>query len=178
MKRLFIIGVMILFGAKCHAQIFQVATQLLSDALLEVNASLEVRASRRCSVLLRGAFNPLRSDSFSFQNEAAQISCRMWKSECFMGHYISLDAQNVWFDFGKRVAPSRGNAFSVGVGYGYSWMIKKRVNIAVELSLGFWWIRSRRVLRNEDEFEPDIAYRKRSMKFLPINGGVTIGYMF
>lgn len=166
------------WGQKANAQIFEVGTMLSSDVLLEWNAHLSMRISRHSSLLLNAEFNPLQTSSWSIKNCGLGLSYRWWRTECFYGHFISVDTLHLNFRVGKQPFLWNGNGTALGLGYGYSWIIRKRLNLTLEASLGLWYIKAKRYVLEEDEFLPNRLYHLRRFMFLPLNAGLSIGYMF
>lgn len=137
-------------GAK--AQKLGLKTNLLYDATATVNLGLEARMAPKWTFDLSGNYNGWSfKDNKKWKHWLAQPEARYWFCEAFNGHFVALHALggqfnvgNVDIDLGRlsRLKDHRyeGYYYGAGIGYGYQWVLTRRLNLEAEVGGG--WIRS------------------------------------
>ena len=151
---LFVLLLGTLLGAK--AQNFALKTNLLSDALLNVNLGMETGLAPRWTLDLSGEYNAWTLDSRKWKHYAVQPEARYWFCDRFAGHFLGLHVMGGQYNFGhirnhvnflgsdfSKLTNYRyqGWAVGAGVGYGYSWVLNKHWNLEAELGLGWMYTR-------------------------------------
>lgn len=72
-----------------------------------------------------------------------QVEYRYWLSDVFKGHYLGVHATGGIFNFGNlpfgilKDYRLEGQLYGGGLTYGYQWIISNRVNIGVDIGLGY-----------------------------------------
>lgn len=151
---LFVLLLGTLLGAK--AQNFALKTNLLSDALLNVNLGMEAGLAPHWSLDVSGQLNLWSVDGRKWKHYAVQPEARYWFCDRFAGHFLGLHVMGGQYNFGhirnhvnflgsdfSKLTNYRyqGWAVGAGVGYGYSWVLNKHWNLEAELGLGWMYTR-------------------------------------
>lgn len=156
-KKIFILLVFI-FGVMAGAkgQNAALKTNLLSDALLNVNAGIEVGLAPRWSVDLSGEYNKWSVDGHEWKHWLAQPEARYWFCDRFAGHFLGVHALGGQYNFGNfdtslsflgtdysKFADMRHQGWYVGGGiaYGYAFILNRSWNLELELGLGYVYTR-------------------------------------
>lgn len=77
---------------------------------------------------------------------AGQLEYRYWLSDVFKGHYLGVHATGGIFNFGNlplgilKDYRLEGQLYGGGLTYGYQWIISNRVNIGVDIGLGYLYV--------------------------------------
>lgn len=156
MKKIIVLFLVLVASVgSAKAQDVALKTNLLYDALLNVNLGAEVRLAPKWSADLSGNFNAWTlSHGKKWKHWLAQPEVRYWFCDAFAGHFIGAHAlvgqYNVGHidmgDFSFLGSPFKGLKDhryqgwygGLGVAYGYSWILSKHFNIEAEIGLG--WI--------------------------------------
>lgn len=154
-----------LYGRKT---IMAVKTNLLYDALTLLNYSVEVPIGKRYSALLYHQFPWWRwgegNNEYCIRFLSLGAEGRWWFKpqprlsgekgvwrDKLVGHFLGLYAESgKWdFEFGRSVC-HQGEHWSVGLSYGFSMPIGKRLNLEFSLSAGYASIPYRKYAPSED----------------------------
>lgn len=113
------------------------------------NAGLEFALGRKYTLEVGAAYNPFEfSDYRKFKHWLVQPELRYWTCESFNGHFFGLHALAAEFNVGgfdwpvgrlKEIKENRyeGYAFGGGLSYGYQWPVAKRLNLELNLGVGY-----------------------------------------
>jgi len=134
-----------------------VKSNLLADALLNVNAGLEIGLAPKWTLNLTGELNAWTlSHERKWKHWYVQPEARYWFCERFGGHFIGLHAHGGQFNIGnlENGIHFLGTNFSnlsdhryqgwfagVGVAYGYAWVLSRHWNIEGEIGVGYAYSR-------------------------------------
>ena len=121
---------------RASAQIFAVRANALAACSATLNVGAETALTDNWSLELSGYWNPVQTASLSMNFHAVQLGSRYWFYESFVGHFIGQHLTYAGYDLGSRTKRYKGNAYGLGVSYGYAWMLSKRWNVAVEAGVG------------------------------------------
>lgn len=164
MNRLLKLALLILIavssGEICVAQKFAAKTNLLDDALLNVNIGAEIGVAPKWTIDVPVSLNFWRlSHERRWKHWAVQPGARYWFCNTFAGHFVGMhlhggqynigglhnDIKFLGTDFGKlRDSRYEGWFVGAGVSYGYSWILGKHWNLEAELGIGWSYTRSDR----------------------------------
>ena len=148
----FMLGIAV--GAK--GQNFAVKTNLLSDALLNVNAGAEVGLAPRWSLDVSGEYNRWAVNEHQWKHWLAQPELRYWFCDHFAGHFLGVHALGGQYNFGQFdtslsflgtdysvFADTRHQGWYVGGGiaYGYAVILNRHLNLELELGFGYAYTR-------------------------------------
>lgn len=156
MKRLWLLMLLLgtMFTAK--AQDVAVKTNLLGDALLNVNAGVEVGLAPRWTLDLSGYYNAWTINGHKWKHWLAQPEARYWFCDRFAGHFLGIHAMGGQYNFGniKNGISFLGSDFSKltdyryqgwavggGVAYGYAWILGRHWNLELEIGVGYLYTR-------------------------------------
>ncbi len=136
-----------------RAQSFALKTNIISDALLNINAGAEVGLAPKWTFNLSGQFNGWTlSDDKRWKHWAAQPEFRYWFCDRFGGHFIGIHAHGGQYNIGgfdgklhflgtdmRKLADSRYQGWFAGGGinYGYAWVLSHHWNLEAELGFGY-----------------------------------------
>ncbi|MBP3455836.1 MAG: DUF3575 domain-containing protein [Alistipes sp.] len=146
--------------------ILALKTNLLYDAATWLNFAVEVPIARRFSILYEHHCPWWVTDSNKFCLEFLSFGgeFRWWfsprfreasadlvKRDALVGHFVGLYGWGGKFDLqAKRTGCYQGEFFSVGVTYGYSMPICKRLNLEFSISAGYARIPHRHYIPTDD----------------------------
>lgn len=146
--------------------ILALKTNMLYDAATCLNFAIEVPVARRFSILYEHhcpwwltANNKLCLEFLSFGGEVRwwfsprfrPASADMVKRDALVGHFLGLYGMGGKFDLqARRTGCYQGEFFSVGLTYGYSMPICKRLNLEFSVSVGYARIPYRHYIPSDD----------------------------
>jgi hypothetical protein len=135
------------------SQNIAVKTNLLYGGVtLTPNLGAEVGLTQNLSFDMRGSYNPWNLNGTMDNNKKlvhwmAQAELRYWLCQTFDGHFFgahglyaqyNIGQQKLDFIFGNNSKNYRfqGNAFGIGLSYGYQWLLTKRWSIEANIGVG------------------------------------------
>jgi hypothetical protein len=158
-KHLLLILVLTATGScvNINAQDVAVKSNLLSDALLNVNLGMEFGLSPRFTLDVSGEFNGWTlSDERRWKHWAIQPELRYWFCDRFAGHFIGLHLHGGQYNIGnfqfeynflgtdmRKLEHLRYQGWFVGGGiaYGYTWILGRHWNFEAEIGVGYSYTR-------------------------------------
>lgn len=149
---------MALFGLQtAGAQTIAMKTNLLSDALLNVNAGVEVGLAPKWTLDVSGGLNAWTlSHQRRWKHWAVQPEARYWFCDRFGGHFLGVHAHGGQFNIGNldnglkflgtdfsKLSDHRYQGWFIGAGvaYGYAWVLGQHWNIEGEIGVGYSYTR-------------------------------------
>ena len=132
-----------------HAQHMVMKTNLLYDLTTTVNLGLEVKLSPQWSLDVTGNYNAWEFKDYRKQKQwMVQPEARYWFCETFNGHFLGLHLMTGVFNMANPFFPFNlyeclrdnryeGNFYGAGIGYGYSFLLSKRVSLEGEIGVGY-----------------------------------------
>lgn len=139
------------------AQTAAVKTNVLSDALLTVNAGVEVGLAPRWTLDVSGSFNGWTlSHDRRWKHWLVQPEARYWFCDRFGGHFIGLHVHGGQFNIGNlnngiklfgtdfsKLSDHRYQGWFAGAGmaYGYAWVLGRHWNLEGEIGVGYSYTR-------------------------------------
>lgn len=149
-KRVFLFALMALLGISAFAQKVVVKNNLLYDALLTPNLSLEIGLGRKTTFDLQVGLNPFKenADDKKFKHILVQPEFRYWFCERFNGWFLGVHALGGRYNVGnykmplglfKEVRDARYEGWFVGAGagIGYQWVLSRRWSVEAEVGAGY-----------------------------------------
>lgn len=150
--------VMMLLGLQAvRAQTIAVKTNMLSDALLNVNGGIEIGLAPKWTLDVSGGFNGWTlSHQRRWKHWVVQPEARYWFCDRFGGHFVGVHAHGGQYNIGNidtdfsflgtdfsKLKDSRYQGWFVGggVAYGYAWVLGRHWNIEGELGVGYSYTR-------------------------------------
>ena len=95
-----------------------------------------------------------------------------------VGHFLGQHLTYADYDLGSRTKRYKGNAYGLGVSYGYAWMLSKRWNIALEAGIGLFHTEDTRRDPTVSDWEDEYIYRYRRWTLAPTKLEVSFSYIF
>ena len=175
-----------------RAQDIAVKTNVLYDALANVNLGLEVGLAPQWSVDVSGDFNAWTfSGGRRWKHWLAQPEARYWLCDRFAGHFFGAHAIVGQYNVGglKNGISFLGTDFSklsdsryqgwmggAGVAYGYAWILGRHWNLEAEIGVGYVYSRYDRFrcAGCGERVETDKAFHY----FGPTKAAVNLVYVF
>lgn len=134
-----------------------VKTNLLYDALLNVNGGVEVGLSPKWTLDVSGGFNVWTlSHGRRWKHWAVQPEARYWFCDRFGGHFLGIHAHGGQYNVGNlendikflgtdvsKLSDRRYQGWFVGAGvaYGYAWVLGRHWNLEGEIGVGYSYTR-------------------------------------
>lgn len=144
------------FGSTAVAQ-FALKTNIVDDALLNVNLGAELRTAPQWSFDLSGSLNAWTlNNGKRWRHWWVMPEARYWFCRTFGGHFVAAhlvggnynigmldtDFSFLGTDFGKlKDYRYQGWGVGAGIGYGYRWVLGRHWDIEAEF--GFGWVYTR-----------------------------------
>lgn len=155
--RTFLLFVILSIPAAAASQQVALKTNLIDDALLDINVGIEVGVAPKWSVDMPVSLNYWKlSNNCQWRHWAVQPGARYWFCERFQGHFVGAHAHGGMYNVGgfngrinilgtdlRKLADARYQGWFAGAGisYGYAWILGKHWNIEGEIGLGFAYTR-------------------------------------
>lgn len=159
-RQLFLSIVFALLGgvnSVLKAQQVAVKTNLVSDALLNVNLGVELALEEKWTLDLTGDVNGWTlSHDRRWKHWLAQPEVRYWFCDRFGGHFIGVHLLGGQYNIGgfngrwnllgtdaRKLSETRYQGWFAGAGvvYGYAWPVRKHFNIEAVIGLGWTYTR-------------------------------------
>ncbi len=139
------------------AQQVALKTNLLADALLNVNAGAEVALDQRWTLDVTGQLNTWTlSHGRRWKHWAVQPEVRYWFCDRFAGHFVGAHLHGGQYNLGgfngiynflgtdaRKLEKYRYQGWFAGGGiaYGYAWILSRHWNLEAEIGLGYSYTR-------------------------------------
>lgn len=140
LKIKFILVVILMIAARTsvNAQRIALATNLIEDVvILTPNIGVDLVLSDRQSISFDTSIAPYKiSDTFYNKCMTFRAGYKYWFSQAFYAHYIGVDAIASSSDVLIRNTTFRDEYIGLGLGYGYSFIISKRLNLVPHVGVG------------------------------------------
>ncbi len=156
-RKVFLFFVMLLLGLSARGQNVAIKTNLLYDALMNVNIGLEVGLAPKWTLDVSGNLNCWKlSHDRRWKHWLAQPEARYWFCDRFAGHFIGVHALGGQYNVGgvKNGISFLGSDFSklsdyryqgwfvgAGIAYGYAWILGRHWNLEAEIGVGYVYTR-------------------------------------
>lgn len=151
--RLILLAGLVLFGISAKGQTVAVKTNILYDALLNVNLGAEFGLAPRWTLDVSGGLNMWTlSHDRRWKHWLVQPEARYWFCDRFSGHFLGFHAHGGQYNFGglkngvkflgsdfSKLSDSRYQGWFVGAGvaYGYTWILGRHWNFELEIGVGY-----------------------------------------
>ena len=139
-------------GLSLKAQDVAVKSNILSDALLNPNAGIEIGLAPKWTLDVSGQFNLWTVKGHKWRHWLAQPEARYWFCRRFAGHFVGIHALGGEYNFGnldmdfkflgsdfRQLKDRRYEGWGAGAGiaYGYAWPVARHWNIEAEIGIGW-----------------------------------------
>lgn len=177
----FILILVLLLGVKTslNAQRIALTSNILEDVVLTPNIGVDIVVADRQSLTLDTSIAPYKL-SKNFYNKCLtfRVGYKFWLNQAFYAHYIGVDAVASSSDYRILNTDLKNEYVGVGLGYGYSFMLGKRLNLVPCIGVGLAYGTS---YEGYDHMErPGVGVEAISTnKIIPIitRFGITIEYV-
>ncbi len=120
-----------------QAQRIAVSTNVAELLTLTPNIEVELPLNHKRSFALTIDANPIQlSDNLSFEHLSVSGEYRFWIDQVMYAHYVSAVVQVASNNYTLGGVESVGDICALGVGYGYSFLISRKINIVPNISFG------------------------------------------
>lgn len=163
-------------GAK--AQFYSLRTNALQWAVATPNIGFSVELSRKFTFDVDVLVNPLKTPEFSMQGIALQEGFRYWFMEANIGTFLGIHLTEAVYNVGNKSNMYKGFLAGAGLSVGYSWLISKRWNVAVELGGSVLYMQDSRHPIGVPHTEDEIVVHSKRIVVAPTKCAVSFVYMF
>ena len=152
MKRLLFVLFLAIFGfiGKADAQQVALKTNALYWATTTPNLGLEVGLGKRTTIEIMGGYNPFTLNkelNQKVKHWSVMPEFRYWFCERFQGHHLGVHTGYMFYNVGAIRIPFQpvetklnryqGWATGVGISYGYTWILGKRLSLEASIGVGY-----------------------------------------
>jgi len=146
-----------LTAVEAEAQKVAVKTNVIADALANVNLGIETGLAPKWTLELTGEFNGWTlSHGRRWKHWLAMPEARYWLCDRFSGHFFGLEVHGGQYNIGgfdgkwnvlgtdaRKLKDSRYQGWFVGGGitYGYAWILGRHWNLEAEIGVGYSYTR-------------------------------------
>lgn len=143
-KLLLIIAATLLNSSHTHAQKIAIKANLAHIAIGTANIGLELAPSSKITLALDGTYN-----SWSTTNDyrkrimLVQPEIRLWSFKKYVGSFVGFHLHLAEFNLSKisevglKNHRIEGNAYGVGISWGYNLVLTTHLNIETNLGIGY-----------------------------------------
>lgn len=152
-------------------------TNALEYVTLTPNLTLETRLSKKLSLQLGLAINPMQSPigDYKFTNCRIEPELRYWFNRPMARHFMALSTTVGGYSLQLKDRLLDFNAYGAGISYGYALVLGKHWNVEFEIGAGFAYV-------NGSDYKKDAIEEKTTnlKKFVPvpIRTAISFGYIF
>lgn len=184
-------SLLILLCGSAKGQDVAVKTNVMSDALLNINLGMEFGLAPRWTLNLAGQYNGWTVNERKWKHWLVQPEARYWFCDRFAGHFMGVHALGGQYNFAniKNGISFLGSDFSAltdyryqgwavgcGIAYGYAWILGRHWNLEAEIGMGYIYTRY-------DKFECKNCGRKlekdKSHNYVgPTKAAINLVYLF
>lgn len=192
MKFFHLAAMLFLCVLSAGAQKVAVKTNLLYDALLNVNGGVEVGLAPRWTLDVSGNLNAWTlSHDRRWKHWLVQPEARYWFCDRFAGHFMAAQVHGGQYNVGhlknsisflgsplKNLSDQRFQGWfaGAGIGYGYDWILNRHWNIEAEIAIG--WAYTRYDVYNCAGCGKKVASGRHHNYFGPTKAAINIVYLF
>ncbi len=176
----FLTGLFVTLALLCapdaQAQRVALKTNTVDWVALSPNLAVEARLSRRLSLQLAFAANPLSVSVFDtrWTNYRVEPELRYWFNRPMARHFIALSATAAAFNFRHATRHFQGDAVAAGISYGYALVLANHWNMEVEVGLGLAHVSA---FNYKGDDKPDTKNFSKVVP-VPIRLGLSFAYIF
>ena len=134
-----LIAILLVFGAKTslNAQRIALTTNVLEDVVLTPNIGVDIVVADKQTLSLDTSFAPDKlTQSLYYKCMIVRAGYKYWLDQAFYAHYVGVDVIASSYDIKLRNFNEKNEYVGLGVGYGYSFLLGKRLNFVPCVGLG------------------------------------------
>ena len=167
-------------------------TNVIYDATATINLGVEFALAPKMTMDISGDLHPwVLPNGWRLTHYLVQPELRFWLKERFQGHFFAVNVLGATYNAGNiknnfhimgrdMSALGRhrveGSAFGAGLGYGYAVRVARRLNVEMEIGLGY--IGAEFDAYRLGEKESLYAQNSTAQYFGPTKGALNIVYIF
>lgn len=143
------------------AQRVAVSTDVLKWGTVSPNISVDLVLDSRLSLNMEMVFDPLIDINFKRTNLSTEL--RYWFRSPLYSHYLGVNVVASKYDLKYNNHIKNEQMVSIGIGYGYSIIVNRRVSITPHIGVGYGFVRSHTnpelngVSSSQKRFEPVLS---------------------
>lgn len=159
MKRIILLWILAIIGTSgvIQAQNAAVKSNLLADALMNINLGAEVGLAPKWTLDVSGQLNGWKfSNNRRWKHWAIQPEARYWFCDRFAGHFVGAHIHGGRYNMGgfnggynflgtdaRKLKDTRYQGWFAGAGiaYGYAWILSRHWNFETEIGIGYSYTR-------------------------------------
>ena len=180
LKIKFILVAILMIAARTsmNAQRIAVTTNVVEDAILTPNVGVDIVLSDRQSITFDTSFAPYQlSKGFSNKCMTFRAGYKYWLNQAFYAHYVGVDAVASSSDVVVGQFNSRDEYVGLGVAYGYSFILGKKLSIVPSIGVGLAYGNSYQGHNHMESGKPVYAVATPGFKPILTRLSVTIHYI-
>ncbi|MFR9554282.1 MAG: DUF3575 domain-containing protein [Rikenellaceae bacterium] len=151
------------------AQYTAVRVNTLALATGTLNAGVDVAVSDKWSVDVSAMWSPVLNNATSLT-----AGVRRWRFEPSVGWFWGMHTSTAYYDIKDKI----GWVVGAGSSVGYSWILSKRWNFALEGGLGVFYIYDKWLVPDTSPLEDIIIRHRKRVMLLPSKFEVSFSYLF
>ena len=136
-KIIFIIILLLATKTSLNAQRIALTTNLLEDAIVTPNIGVDIVVADNQSISFDASCAPYKlTQQFYNKCMTFRAGYKYWFNQAFYAHYLGVDAVANSSDIKIGNLSGREEYIALGVGYGYSFIIGKKLNLVPHVGVG------------------------------------------
>lgn len=136
-KIIFIIILLLATKTSLNAQRIALTTNLLEDAIVTPNIGVDIVVADNQSISFDASCAPYKlTQQFYNKCMTFRAGYKYWFNQAFYAHYLGVDAVANSSDVKIGNLSGREEYIALGVGYGYSFIIGKKLNLVPHVGVG------------------------------------------
>lgn len=152
-------------------------TNALEYFILTPNLTLEARLSRKMTIQLGVAANPINTaiSNYKLANFRVEPEVRYWFNRPMARHFLAVSGTAGAYSLQFKDRFIKGDMLSAGISYGYALVLGRHWNVEFELGVGIASV------SGMDYKGEDNAPNERNMKKIfpvPARAAISFGYVF
>lgn len=152
-------------------------TNALEFLVLTPNLTLEARLSKKLSLQLGVAANPIQTSiaDYRFTNYRIDPELRYWFNRPMARHFMAISTSAGGYSFQFKDRLLKFNAVAAGISYGYALVLGRHWNVEFEIGAGLATVNG--LDYKQDETKPKESNLKKVVP-VPIRTAISFGYIF
>lgn len=177
-KLLALLLIVVASVCESQAQFSAVRVNALLLPTATLNGGYEYGFGKKTSFDIAIVLNPLSSKTFSTQLFAVQPGFRFWLRELSYAHFFGVHATGGLYNIGNKDFHYTGYAAGIGASWGYSWPLKKRLNLAFEIGASIMYLNDKRELHNPPTSTDYHIYNFQRLAIVPTKCELSLVWLF
>lgn len=157
-----------------YAQRVAISTDALKWATIAPNISFDIALSSKLSLNIEGAFNPYDNIFKNLSTKQITLSpeLRYWFKRPLHSHYLGVNILASIYDLKIKEDRKKGQTLAIGIGYGYSLIVSRRISFTPIIGIGCGY-----VLSYADPELNEQSPIEGGFKFMLTRIGITFSYI-